>query len=42
MKKEGTELAKDLSSRIEKILKIVSEIEIEHKKTLTIIITNSG
>lgn len=33
-KKEGTELAKDLSSRIEKILKIVSEIEIEYKKSI--------
>ncbi|KAA0246446.1 MAG: DUF1732 domain-containing protein, partial [Chlorobiota bacterium] len=33
-KKEGTELAKDLSSRIEKILKIVSEIEIEYKKNI--------
>ena len=33
-KKEGTELAKDLSLRIENIGKIVSQIEVEYKKNI--------
>jgi len=33
-KKEGTELAKDLSLRIENISKIVSQIEVEYKKNI--------